>query len=93
MIDPIKDISAEKEEIRAGLKTRRMALAERGFDIDNIHAELEEKHTDARKRGLSFDTDYALAPSASNQPIDDEDSETSETYESNQDSKAHANGE
>lgn len=93
MIDPIKDISAEKEEIRAGLKTRRMALAERGFDIDNIHTELEEERKDAHTRGLSFDTDYALAPSASNQLIDDEDSETSETYESNQDSKAHANGE
>ncbi|WP_019222080.1 phage portal protein [Bartonella senegalensis] len=93
MIDPNKDISAEKEEIRAGLKTRRMALAERGFDIDSIHAELEEEHTDARKRGLSFDTDYALAPSGGDQLIDTEDSETSETYESNQDSKAHANGE
>ncbi|WP_139413556.1 phage portal protein [Bartonella mastomydis] len=93
MIDPIKDISAEKEEIRAGLKTRRMALAERGFDIDNIHAELEEERTDARTRGLSFDTDNALAPSTANQLIDTEDSETSETYESNQDSKAHANGE
>lgn len=93
MIDPNKDISAEKEEIRAGLKTRRMALAERGFDIDSIHAELEEERTDARTRGLSFDTDYALAPSASNQLIDDEVSETSENYESNQDSKAHANGE
>ncbi|WP_373925600.1 phage portal protein [Bartonella raoultii] len=93
MIDPIKDISAEKEEIRAGLKTRRMALAERDFDIDNIHAELAEERKDARTRGLSFDTDYALAPSASNQLIDDEDSETSETYESNQGSEAHANGE
>ncbi|PIT68286.1 phage portal protein [Bartonella tribocorum] len=89
MIDPNKDISAEKEEIRAGLKTRRMALAERGFDIDSIHAELEEEHTDARARGLSFDTDMA-APSGENQAIDNEDSET---YESNQDSKAHKNGE
>ncbi|WP_208435048.1 phage portal protein [Bartonella phoceensis] len=92
MIDPIKDISAEKEEIRAGLKTRRMALAERGFDIDSIHAELEEEHTDARARGLSFDTDMA-APSGENQAIDDEDSDSSESYESNQDSKAHKNGE
>ncbi|WP_375703713.1 phage portal protein [Bartonella sp. AD13SXNS] len=92
MIDPNKDISAEKEEIRAGLKTRRMALAERGFDIDSIHAELEEEHTDARARGLSFDTDMA-APSGENQAIGDEDSETSETYENNQDSKAQTNGE
>ncbi|QEE08623.1 phage portal protein [Bartonella kosoyi] len=92
MIDPNKDISAEKEEIRAGLKTRRMALAERGFDIDSIHAELEEEHTDARARGLSFDTDMA-APSSENQAIGDEDSETSETYESNQGSEAHKNGE
>ncbi|ACS50698.1 phage portal protein [Bartonella grahamii as4aup] len=92
MIDPNKDISAEKEEIRAGLKTRRMALAERGFDIDSIHAELQEEHTDARARGLSFDTDMA-APSGSNQVIDPADSEPSETYESNQSSEAHANGE
>ncbi|WP_273721100.1 MULTISPECIES: phage portal protein [unclassified Bartonella] len=92
MIDPNKDISAEKEEIRAGLKTRRMALAERGFDIDSIHAELQEEHTDARARGLSFDTDMA-APSGENQAIGDEDSETSETYESNQGSEAHKNGE
>ncbi|WP_375646778.1 phage portal protein [Bartonella sp. TT29SHDZB] len=92
MIDPNKDISAEKEEIRAGLKTRRMALAERGFDIDSIHAELEEEHTDARARGLSFDTDMA-APSGSNQVIDTADSEPSETYESNQGSEAHKNGE
>ncbi|WP_375609567.1 MULTISPECIES: phage portal protein [unclassified Bartonella] len=92
MIDPNKDISAEKEEIRAGLKTRRMALAERGFDIDSIHAELQEEHTDARARGLSFDTDMA-APSGENQAIDDEDSETSESYESNQGSEAHKNGE
>ncbi|WP_273757336.1 phage portal protein, partial [Bartonella sp. MM73XJBT] len=92
MIDPNKDISAEKEEIRAGLKTRRMALAERGFDIDSIHAEMQEEHTDARARGLSFDTDMA-APAGSNQAIGDEDSETSETYESNQGSEAHKNGE
>ncbi|WP_455466399.1 phage portal protein [Bartonella sp. B39] len=92
MIDPNKDISAEKEEIRAGLKTRRMALAERGFDIDSIHAELEEEHTDARARGLSFDTDIT-APSGDNQTIDTTDSDHSETYESNQGSEAHANGE
>ncbi|WP_317992680.1 MULTISPECIES: phage portal protein [Bartonella] len=92
MIDPNKDISAEKEEIRAGLKTRRMALAERGFDIDSIHAEMQEEHTDARARGLSFDTDMA-APAGSNQVIDTADSDPSETYESNQGSEAHANGE
>ncbi|WP_273724444.1 phage portal protein [Bartonella sp. AU18XJBT] len=92
MIDPNKDISAEKEEIRAGLKTRRMALAERGFDIDSIHAEMQEEHTDARARGLSFDTDMA-APAGSNHVIDTADSETSDTYESNQGSEAHTNGE
>ncbi|UTO29205.1 phage portal protein [Bartonella harrusi] len=90
MIDPNKDISAEKEEIRAGLKTRRMALAERGFDIDSIHAELEEEHTDARARGLSFDTDMA-APSGENQTTNFTDSDPSETYESNQGSEAHKN--
>ncbi|ENN93211.1 phage portal protein [Bartonella bovis] len=57
MIDPNRDIAAEKEEIRAGLKTRRMALAERGFDIDTINAELAEEQKCAQALGLSFDTD------------------------------------
>ncbi|MET3560655.1 lambda family phage portal protein [Bartonella japonica] len=93
MIDPIKDISAEKEEIRAGLKTRRMALAERGFDIDSIHAELEEENNDARARGLSFDTNYAVAPSVANQVIDSEDSDSSDDDTSDQGGKERANGE
>ncbi|AGF74835.1 phage portal protein [Bartonella australis AUST/NH1] len=90
MIDPRKDISAEKEEIRAGLKTRRMALAERGFDIDSIHAELEEEHKDALARGLSFDTDIA-DPSANREVIDDP-SESYEDYERDQGSEVRAYG-
>ncbi|WP_455474716.1 phage portal protein [Bartonella sp. B30(2025)] len=90
MIDPLKDISAEKEEIRAGLKTRRMALAERGFDIDGIHVELEEERKDAQARGLFFDTDMTDL-SIDHKAIDDEDS--NDDYESNQGSEAHGHGE
>ncbi|WP_455475718.1 phage portal protein [Bartonella sp. B17] len=90
MIDPLKDISAEKEEIRAGLKTRRMALAERGFDIDGIHVELEEERKDAQARGLFFDTDMADL-SIDHKVIDDEDS--NDDTESNQGSEAQSHGE
>ncbi|WP_336288693.1 phage portal protein [Bartonella sp. CB60] len=89
MIDPSKDISAEKEEMRAGLKTRRMALAERGFDIDTIHIELEEERKDAQERGLSFDTDLADF-SIDYKAIDSEDSD--DDYESNQGSEAQSHG-
>jgi len=84
MIEPVKDIAAEKEEIRAGLKTRTMALNERGYDRDDIDAEIEEERDDAANRGLTFDTDIA-ADSAALPSMADE-------YESNQDASAHQSG-
>jgi len=72
MIEPIKDITAEKEEIRAGLKSRTMALNERGYDRDDIDAEIAEERDDANMRGLIFDTDMAASSSFSSL-IEDED--------------------
>jgi len=81
MIEPIKDIAAEKEEIRAGLKSRTMALNERGYDRDDIDAEIADERDDAAVRGLVFDTD--MAGESSSLPA------VSEEYESNQGAEAH----
>jgi len=81
MIEPVKDIATEKEEIRAGLKTRTMALNERGYDRDDIDAEIADERDDAAARGLTFDTDMA-ADTASLPGMGDE-------YESNQGAEAH----
>jgi len=84
MIEPIKDIAAEKEEIRAGLKTRTMALNERGYDRDDIDAEIADERDDAASRGLTFDTD--IAADTSSLPG------MGEEYESNQGAESHEGG-
>ncbi len=40
MIDPLKDAEGEAELIAAGLKSRRQAVAERGYNIETLDAEI-----------------------------------------------------
>ncbi|KAB2666535.1 phage portal protein [Brucella tritici] len=56
-IDPRVDVMAEKESIKAGLKSRTQAVAERGYDREDIDEELAEERAAARGKGLRFDTD------------------------------------
>ena len=37
-MDPLKDARAEIEQIEAGLKSRTQALAERGYDAEQVDA-------------------------------------------------------
>jgi hypothetical protein len=39
-VDPLKDARAEIEQIDAGLKSRTQALAERGYDVEQVDAEI-----------------------------------------------------
>ena len=39
-VDPLKDARAEIEQIEAGLKSRTQALAERGYDAEQVDAEI-----------------------------------------------------
>lgn len=55
-IDPAKDVKAEREAVRAGFKSRTQVIAERGYDREDIDAEIAEE------RGVSigelvFDSD------------------------------------
>jgi len=52
-VDPLKDINAEVTEIEAGLKSRSMAMAQRGYDADLVDAEIAEDR--AREAGLGLD--------------------------------------
>ncbi len=58
-IDPEKDVKAEKEAIKAGLKSRTQAVAERGYDREDLDDEIEEERREAESRGLVFDTDVS----------------------------------
>src|SRR5690606_16366052 len=53
-VDPLKDARAEIEQIEAGLKSRTQALAERGYDADQVDAEIAADRARERSLGLSF---------------------------------------
>ena len=60
-IDPLKDARAEIEQIEAGLKSRTQALAERGYDAEQIDAEIAADRARERRLGLEFGTSSARA--------------------------------
>lgn len=39
-VDPLKDVQADVAELEAGLASRRMKVAERGWDLDTLDAEI-----------------------------------------------------
>lgn len=61
-VDPAKDVKAEIEAINAGLKSRSQAIAERGFDAEDIDAEIAADHEREQRLGLSFTLPSADAP-------------------------------
>jgi lambda family phage portal protein len=53
-VDPLKDARAEIEQIIAGLKSRTQALAERGYDAEQVDAEIAADRARERRLGLVF---------------------------------------
>lgn len=53
-MDPTKDARAEIEQIEAGLKSRSQALAERGYDAEQVDAEIAADKEREKVLGLSF---------------------------------------
>ena len=53
-VDPLKDAKAEIEQIAAGLKSRTQALAERGYDAEQVDAEIAADRARERALELSF---------------------------------------
>ena len=64
-VDPQKDARAEVEQIAAGLKSRSQAIAERGFDAEQVDAEIAADRARERELGLSFAGAAAVAPTGS----------------------------
>lgn len=63
-VDPAKDTKAEVDQIAAGLKSRTQALSERGYDAEQVDAEIAADHARERRLGLSFATTSSMAPEA-----------------------------
>jgi len=58
-VDPKKDVEAEILAIDAGLKSRTQAISERGYDAENIDAEIAADKERADALGLCFESRQA----------------------------------
>ena len=65
-VDPLKDARAEIEQIDAGLKSRTQALAERGYDAEQVDAEIAADKTREKSLGLSFSSGSSAPTDADN---------------------------
>jgi lambda family phage portal protein len=70
-VDPLKDARAEIEQIIAGLKSRTQALAERGYDAEQVDAEIAADRAREQRLRLVFGT-APSAPSEAPAPAEDE---------------------
>jgi lambda family phage portal protein len=79
-IDPLKDVRAEIEQVRAGFKSRTQALAERGYDAEQVDAEIAADRAREQRLGLVFSSTPGAGSMAAgndnNEPQLDEDEET-----------------
>lgn len=62
-VDPLKDAEAEAALIAAGLKSRRQAVAQQGYDVEALDAEIAADRAREAALGLSF-TAAPAAPAA-----------------------------
>lgn len=60
-VDPLKDTEATVAEIEAGLTSRAKAVAERGWNIETLDAEISADR--AREAGLGLNFGAAATPS------------------------------
>lgn len=67
-IDPAKEISADKEAVKAGFKSRAQVIREAGRDPDVVLEEIRNERELAKQLGVSFDTD-TNSPSANTQGV------------------------
>ncbi|WP_372425847.1 phage portal protein [Salinarimonas chemoclinalis] len=63
-VDPKKDVEAELLEIGAGLKSRRQAVAARGYDVEALDAEIAADREREGRMGLAFVAAPLAAPAA-----------------------------
>ncbi len=56
-IDPLKDVEASKEAIKAGITTTTAVCNERGHDVEDVFAERRRELDLAKEHKLTFDTD------------------------------------
>ena len=85
-VDPLKDANAEIAQIEAGLKSRTQAIAERGYDAEQVDAEIARERDRERRLGLDFRRpgSPAQAPGGGDKKADDGDSPNQDTSDPDQ---------
>jgi lambda family phage portal protein len=63
-VDPQKDINAEVMMIEAGIKARSLSISERGYDAEEMDAQIKADRDREKKLGLVFLRGAAPAPAA-----------------------------
>jgi lambda family phage portal protein len=61
-VDPLKDAEAEVALIAAGLKSRKQSVAERGYDVVQLDAEIAADHAREKALGLNFSVAPPVTP-------------------------------
>jgi capsid protein len=74
-VDPLKDANAEIASIEAGLKSRTQAIAERGYDAEQVDREIAAERERERLLGLDFRRPGSPAQGVQAVPVNDDDSE------------------
>jgi lambda family phage portal protein len=70
-IDPLKDARAEIEQIGAGLKSRSQALAERGYDAEQVDAQIAADQAREKSLGLVLKSTGQQLPPAEEAAAED----------------------
>jgi len=75
-VDPLKDANAEIAQIEAGLKSRTQAIAERGYDAEQVDREIAAEHARERALGLDFRRPGSPAQGTAVMPGENADNDT-----------------
>lgn len=71
-IHPVQDVQADREAIRAGLKSRTDAVSERGYDVEEVDAEIAADNERADNLGLVLTSDPRKTDNSGSLVSDDE---------------------
>lgn len=89
MIDPSKEIAADKEAVKAGFKSKAMVIREAGLNPDQLREEIYKEKQEDDKLGLKFDI-YNETPLDKGGIISEVDEETKSTPAEKKKSKKKA---
>jgi len=89
-IDPAKDVKAELDAIGGGLKSRTQSVAERGYDREDIDAEIAEERGEEDRLKLKFSTRNTAKDAPGIAPSDAGDTEDRDAQENEEEAETDA---